>query len=66
MVEEKPITRAELEEKARAYLERSRDVRNRRAGHKPIVTGTEFERLVQRTVAQTVRQLRAIGRDVVD
>lgn len=58
-----PITRANVEAEARAYLERSQSVTGSKSSR---VTGNAFDAIVAREVDLTIRQLRSIGRSVQD
>ena len=61
----KQITRTEIEKRARAYLQRAQTVENGRT-KRHMVTGVAFDQVVERAVALTEKQLRAVGIPVHD
>jgi hypothetical protein len=61
-----PIRRSEIEAKARAYLERARDSSACADRKHARVTPSQFEKIVQKEVALTIRQLRGVDRDVIE
>jgi hypothetical protein len=61
----KQMTRTEIEKKARAYLRRAQTVENGRTT-KHAVTGADFDQIVEREVAETEKQSRALGTQILD
>jgi hypothetical protein len=66
MIDRQRLSKEEIESEARAYLERSRSLHTPPTGHKHMVSGKEFEALVEKEVEQTIRQLRSVGKQVLD
>ena len=66
MASKEQVSRKVIERKARAYLERSRSLRLQPAHGGFMVKDNDFEAIVQREVDQTIRQLRSLGKKVID
>jgi hypothetical protein len=60
------VSRKTIEDKARAYLERSRSLHTSGANGSFMVKGKDFEVIVQKEVNHTLRELRRMGKRVVD
>src|SRR6266542_2815209 len=66
VADKEQVSRKTIESRARAYLERSRSVRSPQTHQSFMVKGSDFEAIVKREVDQTIRQLRGMGKKVVD
>ncbi len=61
-----PITRQEVERMARAFLEKTRTVTGPARREVLRMAPSQFEAIVEKEVALTIRQMRGVGRVVLD